>query len=673
MARKKQGPHGPASQNPNEMRYRIIERFISRWRQEVGDDIYPAFRIILPDKDRERAMYGLKEKTIAKLLVKVLNINKDSEDGYSLLNWKQPGQKGASSMAGDFAGRCYEILTKRALRTQAGDMSIDEVNELLDKLSAAHKEEQQAGIFQDFYLNMNSEERMWLIRMILRQMKIGATEKTFFHVWHPDADSLYNVSSNLRRVCWELYDPSTRLEGEDRDVHLMQCFQPQLAQFQMHDFAKMLAKMRLAENDPTFWIEEKLDGERMQLHMMTDDDMPGGKRFAFWSRKAKDYSYLYGHGFKDDNSALTRHLEHAFIEEVKDIILDGEMITWDPEENAMVPFGSLKTAAISEQRNPYSTGPRPVYRVFDILYLNGCSITNYELRERRMALERTVKTVHNRLEIHEYHQAQTAAEIEVDLQKVISNSSEGLVLKNPRSAYHLNERRDDWMKVKPEYMVEYGESLDCIVIGGYFGSGHRGGRLASFLCGLRVDENEVRQGANPMKCWSFFKVGGGFTAADYAEVRHKTDGKWIKWDPKHPPTEYVELSGTNNPYERPDMWIKPCDSVVLEVKAASTGITDRYRVGTTLRFPRFKRLRGDRDWKSALSKAEFFALQENVKQEQKDKQFKVDDVRKQRKRSTRKKPMTVLGSHATVSAPYGGPETDLFKGLDFCVYSFSYL
>jgi hypothetical protein len=30
-------------------------------------------------------------------------------------------------------------------------------------------------------------------------------------------------------VCWELHDPNIRLEGEERGIALMQCFQPQLS------------------------------------------------------------------------------------------------------------------------------------------------------------------------------------------------------------------------------------------------------------------------------------------------------------------------------------------------------------------------------------------------------------------------------------------------------------
>ncbi|KAL8990814.1 MAG: hypothetical protein Q9177_000620 [Variospora cf. flavescens] len=668
VARKKQGPHGASSRNPHEVRRSIIEHFISRWRSQVGHDIFPAFRLILPDKDRERAMYGLKEKTIGKLLIKVMKINKDSEDGYNLINWKQPGQGASSRMAGDFAGRCYEVLGKRPFRIDVGNMSIGEVNDLLDELSAAQKEGLQQSIFEKFYKRMNADEMMWLIRIILRQMKVGATEKTFFDVWHPDAESLFNISSNLRRVCWELHDPNIRLEGDDRGITLMQCFQPQLAQFQMHDFSKMIAKMRLTEDDRIFWVEEKLDGERMQLHMVNDDGVPGGKRFAFWSRKAKDYTYLYGSGLQDEQAALTRHLAHVFHENVRSIILDGEMITWDPEQDTMVPFGTLKTAALEQQKNPLSKGHRPLYRVFDVLYINGQPLTGYTLRDRRKALEAGVRSEHRRLEIHKYVEATSTKEIETMLQLVVAEASEGLVIKNPRSAYRLNDRNDDWIKVKPEYMTEFGEDLDCIVIGGYYGSGHRGGHLSSFMCGLRVDENQVRQGANPMKCYSFFKVGGGFTAQDYQELRHRTDGKWRSWDTKRPPVEYIELAGGQLQYERPDVWIRPDDSVVVSVKAAQVTPTESFRTGHTLRFPRFKKIRTDRDWKSALSLAGFQELRSSAELETNKKKMQIDDSRRKKQRS-RKKPVMVVGSKSMLSAQYGGPATSVFDTLSFYIMS----
>lgn len=314
-------------------------------------------------------------------------------------------------------------------------------------------------------------------------------------LWHPDGEALFSVSSSLRRVCWELTDPSVRLEGDEAGLSLMQCFQPQLAQFQMHSFPKMVECMRPTEDDPEFWIEEKLDGERMQLHMIEDESIPGGRRFAFWSRKAKDYTYLYGSGFEDETAALTKFIKDAFNPQVRNIILDGEMITWDPENDMMVPFGTLKTAALSEQTNPYeNVGHRPLFRVFDCLYLNDKDITKFTLRDRHKALEASIKDVHRRIEIHKYEKATDASAIEPLLKKVVAEASEGLVLKNPRSIYRLNSRNDDWLKVKPEYMTEFGESLDVLVIGGYYGSGRRGGALSSFLCGLKVSQNHIAKG-----------------------------------------------------------------------------------------------------------------------------------------------------------------------------------
>lgn len=668
-AGRKRGPHGQTTLPPHEVRRSIIERFISRWRKEVGNDIFPAFRLILPEKDRDRAMYGLKEKAIGRLLIKIMKINKDSPDGHNLLNWKVPGSSSATRRAGDFAGICFEVISKRPMRTTYGSMTIREVNYLLDNLSVAQKDESQIPIFEEFYSRMNAEELMWLIRIILRQMKVGATEKTFFGIWHPDAESLFNVSSSLQRVCWDLYDPSIRLEGEDRGVNLMQCFQPQLAQFQMHSFQKIVDRMRPTEDDRMFWIEEKLDGERMQLHMASDSEMPGRKKFGFWSRKAKDYTYLYGNGLFDDNSALTQHLKDAFHSGVQDIILDGEMITWDMEQDAMVPFGTLKTAALAEQRNPYSNaGQRPLFRVFDILYLNGRDLTGYTLRDRRKALEASVQSTHRRIEVHTYTEATQAKEIEAILRKVVAEASEGLVVKNPRAQYRLNERHDDWMKVKPEYMTDYGESLDCVIIGGYYGSGHRGGNLSSFLCGLRADEDEIRRGASPVKCYSFFKVGGGFTAQDYAAVRHQTDGKWNEWDPKKPPADCIILGGGSAQYERPDVWIKASDSIVISVKAASVHSTEQFATGFTLRFPRFKRIRNDRDWSSALSTQGFLAIKESLESERKEREFQVDDARKKRVKIQHKKEITILGCVNSISANIDLPRTSIFDGLSFCRY-----
>ncbi|KAF2710100.1 DNA ligase-like protein [Pleomassaria siparia CBS 279.74] len=674
-ARRKVGPSGHANLSPHDARRNIIQRYVAKWRKEVGNDFYPAMRLIIPEKDRDRAMYGLKEKAIAKVLTKVLKIHKDSDDAKTMMNWKVPGQlnKASSSTAGDFAGRCFEVLSKRPERSNPSDLSIGAVNARLDHLSRTSGEDEQLKIFTWFYRRMNPDELTWLIRIILRQLKIGATEKTILDIWHPDAETLFNVSSNLRRVCWELSDPELRLDGEDTGITLMQCFQPQLAAFQskVGSFEKMVAKLKPTPDDDEFWIEEKLDGERMQLHMIEDPEAPGGRRFGFWSRKAKDYTYLYGkHYDGEESGALTRFIKGAFHQNVRNIILDGEMITWDMQTDKIVGFGTLKTAAISEKENRTNsnTGQRPLFRVFDCLYFNDTLLTQYTLRDRRAALEKAVKGVERRLEVHPKIEARSYTEIEPELRKVVAESSEGLVLKNPRSIYRLNDRNDDWVKVKPEYMSEFGESLDCVIVGGYFGSGHRGGAHSSFLCGLLLNKDAHPGDPDYQKCYSIFKVGGGFSRDDYASIRGRTEGKWTDWNARNPPS-IIELGGhvDNRQYERPDQWIHPSDSVVVECKAASLEASNKFRMNFTLRFPRFKQLRTDKKWDQALSVEEFLQLKATVEEEHdaKEKELKFEQSRRKKARTT-KKPLIIAGNE-TLSTPYAGPKSQLFDGLTFYI------
>lgn len=44
-------------------------------------------------KDRERAVYGLKEKNLAKTYIKLIPLGRHDPDAIRLLNWKKPTEK----------------------------------------------------------------------------------------------------------------------------------------------------------------------------------------------------------------------------------------------------------------------------------------------------------------------------------------------------------------------------------------------------------------------------------------------------------------------------------------------------------------------------------------------------------------------------------------------------
>lgn len=342
-----------------------------------------------------------------------------------------------------------------------------------------------------------------------------------------------------------------------------------------------------------------MDGERLQLHM---DEF--GKKFKFFSRRAKDYTYLYGSSVDAKKGSLTKHLKNAFDSRVKNCILDGEMVAWDPSSETVVSFGSIKTSALNEMNERGLT--HPLFLVFDILLLNDVPLVKYKLSERKKTLTSVVKGVKSHLEVLPFTEAHTEQEIMDSLKQVIETASEGLIIKSPESPYRVSERNNDWIKHKPEYLEEFGENLEVCIIGGYFGNGKRSQKLASFLCGLRVEEG------NATKFWSFCKVGGGMTTFDYTNIGHATQGKWHKWDKNNPPTEFITLAGNYNEKEAPDQWIKPEDSIVIQIKGSQVILSSQFRTLKTLRFPRFTKIRDDKDYKTCLTYDDFINLQREV-------------------------------------------------------------
>lgn len=53
---------------------------------------------------------------------------------------------------------------------------------------------------------------------------------------------------------------------------------------------------------------------------------------------------------------------------------------------------------------------------------------------------------------------------------------EGIVLKDLASPYECGDKSGAWLKVKPDY-VNGAVDLDVLIIGGFYGQGHHGGKV----------------------------------------------------------------------------------------------------------------------------------------------------------------------------------------------------
>lgn len=91
--------------------------------------------------------------------------------------------------------------------------------------------------------------------------------------------------------------------------------------------------------------------------------------------------------------------------------------------------------------------------VFDLLYLNGKSLVNMALAERKMNLRQVFKEVDGRLQFVNEFEGTSEKDIQDRLRAVVEARGEGLIVKHRQAPYLLNGRVDHWIKIKPEYMV----------------------------------------------------------------------------------------------------------------------------------------------------------------------------------------------------------------------------
>ena len=166
---------------------------------------------------------------------------------------------------------------------------------------------------------------------------------------------------------------------------------------------------------------------------------------------------------------------------VLSIILDGEMLVWDPVTERHLPFGSLKTAALDKDKSKKELRPRPccqylsgfyrcqlfdsrLVKIFDVLLINGQSLINKTVVARKKNMRAYVSEVQGRMEYVTEFEGMTAKDVRMRMDEIMENRSvqqpfvkshstdepcrgEGLILKHPKGAYTLNGRNIDFVKV----------------------------------------------------------------------------------------------------------------------------------------------------------------------------------------------------------------------------------
>ncbi|CDF89409.1 ZYBA0S04-03598g1_1 [Zygosaccharomyces bailii CLIB 213] len=576
--------------------FEIISFFVKLWRKTVGDDIYPALTLILPYRDRR--ILNIKDFTLIKAICIYLKLPKNSPTERRLLRWKRRAGKGFK--LSDF---CVDEIRKRKSEPSHRDrITIEKLNECLDTLAVERSTKgrgfkglSESASFKYCLENMTFTELKYYFDIILKSRVIAGQEHKFLSCWHPDARDYLSVVSDLKTVAEKLWNPTHRLRNDDLSINLGLPFAPYLAKRLHISYDKASSKLK---ND--FYIEEKMDGERIQLHVMNY-----GKQLKWFSRRGTDYTYLYGADVNSGTVAQYIHLDPK----VKNCVLDGEMVSFDTNRNVVLPFGLVKSSARDAltPEGVLTKGYQPLLMVLDLLYLNGVSLVKAPLHIRKQYLSSILKPHPRAVEIIRSVRCFDDISIKNSLKKAIAMGSEGIILKQFKSKYHIGARTDQWIKIKPEYLEQFGENLDLIVIG------RTPGKKDSLMCGLVVLEGDENLDNQPKKdiinldsdedeeprkiakkIVSFCTIANGISQEEFKEIERKTAGRWNKTESRSPPG-FIEFGS-----KVPEEWIYPTDSIVLEIKARSLDNTEssgtKFKTGCTLYGAYCRRIRDDKIW-----------------------------------------------------------------------------
>jgi DNA ligase-1 len=349
-------------------------------------------------------------------------------------------------------------------------------------------------------------------------------------------------------------------------------------------------------------VEDKYDGIRAQAHV-------AGGEVKFFSRT------------RDEITESFPELPDALTELPHDAILDGEIVAWeypvelartqevvdgpatDASEAKAANLGRARPFNILQQRLGRRKVSRemlrdiPVaYLVFDVLYAGGELVMDRPLRERARILDDLLATSrktfnHEGREVARMkpgragpqgqltfgadeqveHEIAAASIIRAPVFRVASveqldelfaaaqaRGNEGLMIKDPNSAYTPGRRGKAWLKMKREMAT-----LDVVVTAVEYGHGKRIGVLSDYTFGVWDRDRLVNIG----------KAYSGLTDAEIAEMTH--------W--------FLEHTTEDQGFRRV---VEP--KIVLEVAFNNMMLSDRHDSGYSLRFPRIVRLRPDK-------------------------------------------------------------------------------
>lgn len=508
------------------------------------------------------------------------------------------------------------------------------------QISGSKSQERKLGLIKKLLAACQGDETKWIVRSLEGKLRIGLAERTVIvGLAHSavlsklgkskDKMSPDELSAKLESATAKVKTAYSEMPNYDRLVPALLNVGPERLSEECRltpgiPLKPMLAKPTKAitevldrfEGKP-FTCEYKYDGERAQVHFYvpgeadaitgeqaaptTDVAAPASEgraasskgKLGVFSRNSEDMSPKY----PDLLESIPRFVKP----ETKSFVLDAEVTAWkkavvDADGNVtdaggLQPFQQLSTRKRKDIPLDKITVKVKLF-AFDLLYLNGQSLLHEDLATRRAKLREAFRPVQDEFDFATSQDCDTIEEIQTFLDASVKDRCEGLMVKmlEGQDAFYEPSRRSmNWLKVKKDYLSGTGDSLDLVVIGGYYGKGKRTNVYGAFLLGCYDVDTESYQ--------SVCKIGTGFSEANLEDFTAQL--KPLALESKR---GYHDIGEA-----KPDVFFEP--KIVWEVLTADLSLSPVYTAakgvvesrGISLRFPRFIRIRDDKDAEDSTS------------------------------------------------------------------------
>jgi DNA ligase 1 len=480
---------------------------------------------------------------------------------------------------GDLGAAAAEVLPDRvgagicegSNAASKGDLNVREVQSTFRKIAGVRGSIAKADVVRELLARVTPLEAKYIVKIITGDLRIGLkeslVEEAIAKAYGAKVSEVQHANMLLGDIGETLELAMKSSQGEDGLSHVkMRLFHP--LGFMLASPAQSAEEALSYFDDAS--VEDKYDGIRAQAHCSAGD-------VRIFSRTRDEIT----ESFPELSDALAG-LPH-------DVILDGEIVAWSypsaesGETGRALPFSALQQRLGRKKVSHQMMQRVPVaYLVFDILYAEGELLIDRPLQERARVLDELMAgpriptqarsgVVQGRLMLESSEPASVAQifrapvfrasspqELDQLFEAAQARGNEGLMIKNPESAYTPGRRGKSWLKLKRELAT-----LDVVVTAVEYGHGKRIGVLSDYTFAVRDGERLVNIG----------KAYSGLTDIEIAEM--------TKWFLDHT----LEDQGFR-------LTVEP--KIVLEVAFNNMMRSDRHESGYALRFPRIVRIRTDK-------------------------------------------------------------------------------